>query len=35
LYDQKASTLSGRQTHRGKNQKPRSLDGSQEGNRMS
>ena len=31
----KASTPSGSQTHRGKNQKPCSLDGSQEGNRMS
>ena len=35
-YDQKkADPLSGRQTHRGNSQKPRSLDGSQEGNRMS
>ena len=30
----KASTFSGRQTHRGKSRKPCSLDGSQEGNRM-
>jgi len=32
-YDQtKADALSGSQAHRGKSQKPRSLDGSQEGN---
>jgi hypothetical protein len=32
-YDQtKADALSGNQAHRGRSQKPRSLDGSQEGN---
>ena len=31
----KAGMLSGRQTHRGKSQKPRSLDSRKEGNRFS
>jgi hypothetical protein len=35
VYGQEAGMFSGSQSHLGRSQKPSSLDGSQEGNRMS